>query len=216
MKVIKWFKKAFQDFNTARWNAGMCKKYFPDHKYVIEFAFEVAGVEYFRYNDVFNSPYERGIMSWTIYEEVKMGVSREYLEKHIEVNREITHDKNNIDIFKINMLNEQLAERLEMKLDADLLYKLASVVYFDKSEIPVLYDATYCKSKIEFWKKHKGVADFFLQKPIQELMPFLLQYGDTLEAYLIYSMELNKIHLERLDLLSSKSSSTASKFGKKQ
>ena len=215
-KLIRKFKDWYQKFNTARWNAGLTRKYFPESKYVVEYAFEVAGVKYFTMSDIANIPYERGLMALAIYEEHRMKCDREYLLEHCAVMSDILRDKNAIDIFKINMLNDQLKERLEMNIDVDILYKLASVSFFDKNENPVLYDPEYNRKKIEFWKKHKGVADFFLQQSIRNFLPFLTQFDPYLESYLTLSQELNKIHLDRMSLMSYKSLSTSSTTGKKR
>ena len=180
------------------------KRLFPGQKHIIEPAFEIAGIQYFRFNDVFQIPYERGLMALAIYEETRMKCSREYLTKHVEICREILHSPK-VDIFKINQLNEQLNERLTLILDTDLLYKLASIVYFDSKENPVLYEADYCAKKIEIWKQHKGVADFFLQKPLLELIPYLENVDFDLATYSQINKELNDLHLERLQACSSKS-----------
>jgi hypothetical protein len=149
-----------QKYRTWRHNRRDPKRVFPGQKHVIVPAFELAGVEYYRFDDVFNLPYERGLTALVFYEETRMRCSREYLEKHVEVVRN-TLRSNRIDIFKLNQLNEQMGERLKLSLDVDLLYKLASIVFFDRNENPVLYDAEYCRKKVDFWKKHKGVSDFF-------------------------------------------------------
>jgi hypothetical protein len=197
---------SYRAFKTARWNAlrdKAIKRHFPDQKYVIDFAFDIAGVDYYRFNDVFSLPFERGLMAIAIYEETRMKCNREYLLLHIDAMDKLLHEKS-IDIFKINQLNEQMKERLNMSFDVDLLYKLASVVFFDKRENPCLYDADYNLKKIDFWKKHKGVKDFFLQKPISELIPFLQSSDFDLETYSELNRELNQIHSERLRVLSSK------------
>lgn len=203
-KLSYWCKSAYSEFNTARWNAGLCKKYFPEQKHVIEFAFEIAGVKYFQFNDVFTMPYERGLQAIAIYEETRMRCDREYLLEHCRVVAELLRDQKKLDIFKINALNEQMKVRLDLVLDVDLLYKLASVVYFDKNENPVLYDADYNLKKIAFWKKHRGVKDFFLQTPVNELIPFLNMSDFDLESYSKLNEGLNKIHSERLRTLISK------------
>jgi len=128
-----------------------------------------------------------------------MRCSREYLEKHVAAVRKLLHEPK-IDIFKVNQLNEQMGERLNLVLDIDLLYKLASVVYFDKHENPYVYEADYCKKKIEHWKAHKGVADFFLQKPITELIPFLQSQNLDLDAYSLLNEQLNRIHWDNLSI----------------
>jgi hypothetical protein len=179
------------------------KKHFPDQKHVIEFAFDIAGVEYYRFNDVFSLPFERGLMAIAIYEETRMKCSREYLLQHTDAVDKLLHE-NSIDVFKINQLNEQMKERLSMSFDVDLLYKLASVVFFDKRENPCLYDADYNLKKIDFWKQHKGVKDFFLQKPVSELIPFLQNSDFDLEIYSDLNTKLNQLHSERLQVLNSK------------
>jgi hypothetical protein len=196
----------YRAYKTARWNASRdaaIRKHFPDQKYVIEFAFDINGEEYYRFNDVFSLPFERGLMAIAIYEETRMKCTREYLLLHTDAMDKLLHEKS-IDIFKINQLNEQMKERLNMSLDVDLLYKLASVVFFDKRENPCLYDADYNLKKIAFWKQHKGVKDFFLQTPVIELIPFLQNSDFDLGTYSEVNMELNQIHSERLRVLSSK------------
>ena len=175
------------------------KKKFPEQKYMIEEAFTISGKKYYRFSDVFNLPIERGLMALMVYEETRMKCSVEYLQQHIEVVRNLLRS-NKIDIFRINQLNEQLNERVNFVLDIDLIYKLSSVVYFDENENPSLYDAEYCKKKIDFWKKNKGVADFFLQQPLTELLPYLKSVDFDLNEYSTANEELNKIHLERLSM----------------
>jgi cell shape-determining protein MreC len=65
------------------------------------------------------------------------------------------------DLFELMKLNNQLSERLEFIYDTDLVYKLASVVYFDEKENPEDYDWTYNQKKIDKWKKDKSINDFF-------------------------------------------------------
>ena len=202
--MINKFKEWYQEFETAKWNA-FARKHFPDHKFVIEPAFEVAGMQYFRFSDTANQPFERGLWSLAFYEEVRCRIDRDYLLEHTKAITDILREKT-IDVFKINMLNEQMKERLELAMDVDLMYKLASVVFFDKNENPVLYDFAYNQKKIEFWKKHIGVHSFFLQKPLQELMPFLQTCNIDLETYSELNSQINEIHLERIRACQSKSS----------
>lgn len=179
------------------------KKVFPASHHIIKPAFTIAGTDYYQFDDIFNLPYERGLMALAIYEETRMNCNREYLEKHVEVMDELLHSRN-IDIFKINQLNEQLKERLNIAFNTSLLYKLASVVFFDKNENPSLYEPEYCDKKIEFWKEHRGMTDFFLQKPLLELIPFLQSVDFDLETYSQMIDNLDQIHSERLRLSKSK------------
>ena len=175
------------------------RKKFPEQKYLIEEAFSINGTKYYRFSDIFNLPIERGIMAIMVYEETRMKCSVEYLQKHIEVTRNLLHS-DKIDIFRINQLNEQLNERVNFALDTDLIYKLASVVFFDENENPSIYDSEYSKKKIEFWKKHKETADFFLQQPMTELLPYLKSVDFNLNEYSEAIEELNRVHLEILSI----------------
>lgn len=197
------FKNILQKIRTWKHNRKDPRKVFPNTQHIIKHAFSVAGVDYYQYDDIFNLPYERGLMALGIYEEARMNCSKEFLEKHVEVCRELLRSRN-IDIYKINQLNEQLSERLSMSFNTTLLYKLASVVFFDKNENPSLYEPDYCDKKIQFWKEHKGVTDFFLQKPLVELIPFLQNVDFDLETYSKMIDQIDQIHLERLRLSKSK------------
>lgn len=189
------------------------KSIFPNQKHIIEESFEVGGVKYYQFSDIFQIPYERGLMALAIYEEVRMRCTREYLQKHVDACRTLLHDSK-IDIYKLNLINEQLGDRLNLAFDAEHLYKLASVVFFDDKENPALYEADYCNKKIEFWKKHKDVTAFFLQKPLLELIPFLKDADIDLQAYSEIVEKTNKLHSEVLQAATSKTTSKASKNGK--
>lgn len=179
------------------------KEIFPNQKHIIEPAFMVGGVQYYQFQDVFNIPCERGLMALAVYEETRMRCSREYLEKHVETVKEILHSST-IDVYKLNALNEQMRERLNLVLDTDLLYKLASIVFFDETENPAIWEYNQAKKKIELWQKHSSVAAFFLQKPLVELIPFLQKLDFDLDEYSEMNSHLNEIHSERLSLSNSK------------
>jgi len=198
-----WFRKLFRKST---------KNIFPEQKHMIEFAFEVAGMKYYQFDDVFNLPYERGLMALAVYEEVRMRCSREYLSKHVDACRKILHDSK-IDIYKLNALNEQMSDRLDLAIDTDLLYKLASVVYFDKNENPAVYEPEYCNKKIAFWRGNKDVNAFFLQKPLVELIPFLKDVDFDLNTYSEMVGATNKIHSEILQASVSKNTSKNLKSG---
>jgi len=179
------------------------KSVFSKSEHIIEWVFNVGGTDYYQFADVFNMSFERGLTAIAIYNELDMRCSRNYLLKHVEAVNSILKQPE-IDIFKINALNEQMRQRLQLVTDVELLYRLASVVFFDKKENPNLYEQEYCEKKIAHWKAHKGVADFFLQQPIAELIPFLQNVGIDLDGYTKLNEELNKLHLEKLHSLNSK------------
>ena len=171
----------------------------PKTEYPIEEAFTINGITYYKYSDTFNVPYERGLKAITKYEEARMKITYEYMLQHTEAMNKILKSKQ-IDIFKIKNLNDILAERLKWVTDVDILYGLASIVFFDKTENPTTYDYKYNAEKIKFWKENKSVEDFFFQVPMLELMPFLKDLEMNLKSYSEITEAMNQIHS---DLVSS-------------
>ncbi|MCM1034947.1 MAG: hypothetical protein NC229_08535 [Bacteroides sp.] len=184
------------------WRIEIDKRRKQKEKYRIEYAFTCGGVKYYRFADITNLPYERGLMALNVYNEVEMRCSRDFLLHYSDAIDKVLHQQT-IDVFKIQQLNEILKQRLTMSTDTDLLYKLASVCFFDKTENPSVYEPDYAERKIAKWRKDKGVRDFFMQKPLLELMPFLQSVDTDLDIYSQMCQELNKIHSEAVRLASS-------------
>jgi hypothetical protein len=107
------------------------KNIFPEQKHVIEHAFTIAGKEYFKFTDHLNIPYERALSCLVYYREVDLNIDRDFLSQHLEAINEIL-TSNQIDVFKIKTLNDQLRQRLELPKDPELMYKLASVVFLTR------------------------------------------------------------------------------------
>ena len=179
------------------------KKLFKGQEAVIELAFNVGGKDYYRFADINQTSYKRGLMAVAIYNELDMRCSRDYLELHVKAVDDILKSKE-IDIYRLNTLNNQMKTRLGLKTDVDLMYKLASVAYFDKNENPDSYDFAYNERKIAHWKKHAGVADFFLSQPLMDLIPYCRNADIDLNSFSTLNEELNAIHLDILRLNSSK------------
>ena len=184
------------------WLQQMDKKREQKEKYRIEYAFTCGGTKYYRYADITNLPYERGMMALSVYSEVEMRCSRDFLIHYANTIDKLLHEQK-IDIYSIKSLNDILKQRLMMPADTDLLYKLASICFFDKTENPHVYEPDYAEKKIAKWRKDKGVHDFFTQKPLLELMPFLANVDTDLDTYSRLNDELNRIHSEALRIASS-------------
>lgn len=195
------------------WRVQWDKKRKQKEKYRIEYAFTSGGTKYYRFADITNLPYERGLMAMHVYSEVDMRCSRNFLIHYSDAIDKLLHSKQ-IDIFKINQLNEILKQRLSMTTDTELLYKLASVCFFDKTENPAVYEPEYAEKKIAKWKKDNKANDFFLQKPLLDLMPFLRNVDTDLDTYSAICQEIDKIHSECLRLISSGKESTNTSGGK--
>lgn len=176
---------------------------FPDSKQVIEFAFECGGKKYYRHVDEMNLPYRRALKALTIYKELDMKCDRHYLDQHIAAMDSILEaNRFNVDsLLKIKTLTAQLRERVQWIIVPDHVYKLASVRYFDETENPNDYDWKYAAQKIEHWKKHDTVSDFFLREPISSLIPFLKDAPIDFQSYSQQVDELTLVHLDAISAM---------------
>jgi hypothetical protein len=170
----------------------------PEH--AVELAFECGGIKYFQHQDPFNTPYRRGFTALAFYEELRMRTTREYLLQHVEAVNAIVSNPKSISIKDLVILNEQLKQRLNFIIEPDILYKLASVVFFDETENPAAYDFKYGLKKIENWKKHSTMNDFFLLQPLVRLIPYLMDCEVDIESY---SKVVQRASQQHLDVLSS-------------
>lgn len=177
------------------------KKYFPASKHIIEYAFSIGKKHYFKLSDLLNTPYERALACLVYYREVDMNIDGEFLDEHIAaIDKILTSSK--IDVYKIKQLNDQLRQRRQLPKDPELMYKLASVVFFDQEESPEVYEWAYGQKKIDFWKENTTLRDFFLQKPLRELIPYLDYAGENLDTFSRMVADVNKVHSDNLKALS--------------
>ena len=183
------------------------KTYFPDSRHIIDYAFSIGKKHYFRFADHLHVPYERALSCLMFYREVDMNVDSEFLLRHLE-EIDKTLKSNPIDVFRIKSLNDQLITRLKLPKDPELMYKLASVVFFDQGESPEVYEWEYGMKKIAFWKENATLKDFFLSKPLRELIPFLEYAGENLEMFSQMISDVNKLQSDNLSDKSSTNSRT--------
>lgn len=171
-------------------------KYPKQTEHEVVFAFTSNGVDYYQFADFNNIPALRGLKTMVFHEEMRCKITEGYLQLHCEAIDNILN-QNKINVFEIKRLNEQMKERMKLALDTELIYKLASIVYFDKQENTKDYDFAYNLKKIENWKK--GGADaFFLLQPVQELLPALKDIEGNLTMYSQVVNELNQQHWHNL------------------
>jgi hypothetical protein len=174
---------------------------FPLSKHVIKPAFTVGGIDYYEFDTTANLPWKRGLKFLSIYNELDMRCDRFYLTKHVEAVENIFTVSKRVgfdEMMKVRQLNSQLKERLDLIFHEDLVYKVASVVFFDASENPEDWEWKYAMKKIEHWKKHEGVQDFFLHAPMQRLIPFLGDVSNSFPFYSGVAGKIDKVHLEHI------------------
>lgn len=172
-------------------------------EHAIKPAFRCGGVQYFEFDDINNLLCGRAFQAMDYYNELGMKATREYLEAHCAA-IEDTLNADEIKLTNILQLTMQLRERLEMIFSPDIMYKIASVVYFDDTEKPYSYDDAYGRKKIEHWKAH-DIDDFFLLKPIRELIPSLELSKKDLAIFMTTEKKINQEHLNVISTMLSPS-----------
>jgi hypothetical protein len=176
------------------------KEFFPDAKYMIMYAFTIGDRHYFRFDDPLNTPYDRALKCLVYYKELDMNCDRAFIKAHTEaIDNMLLKSKLTIkDLVSITTLNDQLKQRLELPKEPDLMYKLASVVFFDQHENPIVYEFKYGENKIRSWKKNTSLTDFFLSKPLLELIPYLEHAGENLQMFSRMIEKESQAHLANL------------------
>lgn len=181
------------------------KPFLLHNKYRIVPAFKCGGKEYFMFEDQNHVPTGRQLAAVMVYNEMQMKVDRDYLLMHVKAMKKVLSNPRAIDITTIMKLNLHMEERLDLMVLPDFVYKLASVVFFDKEEPIFDYDLAYNEKKIAAWKLEKDMLDFFLQTPVRELIPLWDEQPADMKTYLNLASQIAKIHqLHLTDILSEK------------
>lgn len=175
------------------------KSIFPNVENSIERVFTLEGVDYYAFTSTSDTACLRAIKVMTFYTELTMRVDAEYLDLHLEACDKI-FNSTRVDIYKLKQYHDFLKERRKWIVDTDLVYKLASVVYFDASENPLDYDFEYNQKKIALWKRQAKITDFFFSAPIIRLIPFLRNVEVNLQEYSTVIGEIKAHQLKNLSL----------------
>ena len=168
----------------------------PEHHIVM--AFNDGTEDLFKFTDDFNIPSERGFAALHHYEKLMRRADDKFLKTHTEAIDKIYEAPNVVKIGEAKRLNNDLKERLNMFFPPNLIWDLASVLFFDKSENPYSYDQVYAEKKIERWKKHKVIYDFFLLQPLQSFIPQSGLSKADLHNILKVANQIDQKHWENL------------------
>lgn len=184
-------------FLTRFWKAltqHKLKPYLVDEKYRVIPAFSLQGEDYWMFDSALEVPTGRMFAAMGIYTEMEMNCSKDYLMSHCKAMEKLLSDPKKISIQYIAQININLQERLELMPFPEFIYKLASVIFFDKSESLYSYDYEYNNKKIERWKVAGGTLDFFYQTPLKELVPSLNMQEVDSRTYLTVSNMISEAH----------------------
>ena len=185
---ITWFSRLRRIFRNK------LKPFLVDAKYKVIPAFSLSGVDYWMYDSTTEVPTGRFFAAMGVYAEMDMNCDKEYLESHCKAMEKLLSDPKKISLTYIMQLNVNLKERLELMPMPDYIYKLASVIFFDKTESLYSYDYDYNKLKIENWKASGGTLDFFSQTPLKELVPYLNMPERDTQTYLMVTKLIAETH----------------------
>lgn len=159
------------------------KPFLVDEKYRVIPAFTIGGQDYWMFESTHEVPTGRFFAAMGTYVEMEMNCDKDYLMSHCRAMEKLLSDPKKISIQYIAQLNVNLKERLELMPMPEYIYKLASVIFFDKSESLYSYDYDYNKKKIEKWKAAGGGLDFFSRTPLKELVPSLTMPDRDTQTY---------------------------------
>lgn len=161
-------------------------------------AFVYKGRTYYTFKDIFRMPTIRGLQTLDYYEEFNMRCTREYLTKFCDAMEKILSNTTKLELTRLGTLIVHMRERLAMMPVEEHVFKLASVVYFDDSENPFYYDRDYAVKKIALWKKDPEVLNFFLQKPLADLMPYSNSEKANLHSFSVVTDLINQLHMKEV------------------
>lgn len=185
---ITWFSRIRQLFKPK------LKPYLVDEKYKVVPAFSIGGVDYWMFDSSLEVPTNRFFAAMGVYTEMEMNADKAYLTAHCKAMEKLLSDPKKISLTYIMQLNVNLKERLELMPMPEYIYKLASVIFFDKTESLYSYDYEYNEKKIETWKAAGGTLDFFSRTPLKELVPSLSMPEKDTQTYLTVTKMVAETH----------------------
>lgn len=167
--------------------------------HVIVPAFHDGQEQCYMLKDMFNSFCARAMDALALYEQWGMRCTADFLKLHTQAVDAILRDPKKINVMDIGELNNKLKERLEFAIPTEeIIYKFASVAYFDKHESPYKYDNKYGEEKIKRWKQNKEIDGFFLHNHIENILPLP---NFSRQDFSLLLTTISKIDSKHLDLI---------------
>lgn len=172
--------------------------YHPDIADQIELAFEVGGKKFYRFADQYKMPTGRYKYIVAATREVDMRMSIELLLEYIsQIKTCLKGEKGKVDLETAWKTLFNIETRISLAFEPNTVKKLASICYFTDSEILTTWDKDKDGAeKIKLWDKY-NCLDFFLTRPISELLRLSDSSLTSLETYLsqVYPIleELNSV-----------------------
>lgn len=147
----------------------------------LEFVFQSGGVNYYKYKDDFSIPADRALSAADIYEELRQGISKDYLVSLLDSIELLLNKGKLVDASSLVKIAQS---RLQHISNAKLIMKLATVIYIAEWENPMRYSLEDADKKIAHWLKHEKVNGFFLRQPISLYLPSIKSSEQNTQNYL--------------------------------
>ncbi|HAI75758.1 MAG TPA: hypothetical protein DCM08_05875 [Microscillaceae bacterium] len=163
-------------------------KLHPKLKKSIKKAFVIGDKTFYQFEHALDMPVARWHFAGLYKEEADRGLSR------VELDQALAQMKNLLnagDLVSAGAIVNELQYRNKYLYDLELMYKLASVVFFELDEELTEYDSSYNAHKINLFKT-LPMDGFFFDLPMKHLMPFQLNSGgDTQNILRVMQERLN-------------------------
>jgi hypothetical protein len=164
----------------------------PDYATMVEEAFTCGGKRFYRFKEEYRMPTGRYKYFYAFLREVDLRASLETLRGYIDEFKKVLNGGKggkSINVGAIWELVLNLETRTKLAFEPMGVKNLAAVSYFDDTEDLTTFSTAYGKEKIKLWEDH-NVLDFFLMKPIGELLNLNNTSIESLQEYLIQSDQI--------------------------
>lgn len=159
----------------------------PDLRDVVEYAFTCSGVDFFQFKQDVEIPAGRYTWIDAYMREHEMRMSLDVLRGYIAAIREqVSGETGQINLSNVSVLLYKMETRTNLAFSPETIKRLASVIYFDVTENLKSFDQDYGNKKIAMWDRAKFI-DFFLCRPLKELLGLHNTSIESLESYIIQS-----------------------------
>ena len=158
---------------------------------------------YYQFRDAMKTFAVRGMMALQVYEEWQNRMTNERLKVLFAAIKDECN-QNPVKLGNIIDLVTKGQERIEWVMPTtELIQRMACVSYFDNTESPYEYDASYQIQKLALWRKYE-VSDFFIGCSLSDLVPFPSISEADFESYQRVLTQLEEILNIRLEEASPK------------
>jgi len=184
-----------------------------DYAPLIEKAFKSGTVQYYKFIDDKMLPAGRYKYVYAALKEADLRMTLDVLKEFIKIIKtelEGGIKKQSVSMGNIWKAIINMESRVALDFEPASIKRLASILYFDETEDLTTYNKMHGMKKVANWEKN-GTIDFFLTRPIVELLGLSGISTTSLEGYIQEREEIIQFLTADLQTLSSESLSESGK-----